>query len=385
MIYLDNASTTQVNSEFRDLIDKYLFDNYGNASSLHSFGAESKQAINVAREQIAKSFSTSKENIIFTSCGSEANTLAIVGLANHLKSLNLNHIITTKYEHHSVLNAMKEMERRGFEVTYLDVPNGLVRYDDFVAAVRKNTGLVSIMYVNNELGTRNDIKSIYEFCKSREILFHSDCVQAVCTETIELGKTADMISVSGHKIHAPKGIGCLCTLHKDFLSNIIFGGQQEYGIRPGTENVSNIAAFGKAVQLLTETKGMITTRIDMVSLVFGGRLLRLSEELGFKFECNTPTPYKSSKILSIRFPCVDAETLVLMLGAKGVCVSAGSACDSHSAKPSHVLKAIGLTDEEARSTIRISFSDYTTVEEVIDAADIIAECVNSLTGMEEHN
>lgn len=378
MIYLDNASTTQVDTSVKNLIDKYLYESYGNAGSVHSFGAESKRAVDVARNQIATSLITSPENVIFTSCGSEANTLAIVGLANHLQSLHLNHIITTKYEHHSVLNATKEMERRGFEVTYLDVPDGLVQYKDFVAAVRDNTGLVSIMYVNNELGTKNDIKPIYDFCKKREILFHSDCVQAIGTETIELGKTADMVSISGHKIHAPKGVGCLCTLYKNFISNTIFGGQQEFGIRPGTENVASIVAFGQAMQNLSENKEQISTRIDTVSLGFGGRLLQLSEELGFKFECNTSTSRNTSKILSLRFNNIDAETLVIMLGERGVCVSAGSACSSHSSEPSHALKAIGLTDEQARSTIRVSFSDYNTVTEAHEAAEIVADCVSLL-------
>ena len=378
MIYLDNASTTQVDTSVKNLIDKYLYKNYGNAGSVHSFGAESKRAVDVARNQIATSLITSQENVIFTSCGSEANTLAIVGLANHLQSLHLNHIITTKYEHHSVLNAMKEMERRGFEVTYLDIPNGLVQYKDFVAAVRDDTGLVSIMYVNNELGTKNDIKPIYEFCKKREILFHSDCVQAIGTETIELGKTADMVSISGHKIHAPKGVGCLCTLYKNFLSNTIFGGQQEFGIRPGTENVASIVAFGQAMQNLSENKEQISTRIDTVSLGFGGRLLQLSEEQGFKFECNTSSNRNTSKILSLRFNNIDAETLVIMLGERGVCVSAGSACSSHSSEPSHALKAIGLTDEQARSTIRVSFSEYNTVTEAHEAAEIVADCVSLL-------
>lgn len=383
MIYLDNASTTQVDTSVKNLIDKYLYENYGNAGSVHSFGAESKRAVDVARNQIAASLITSQENVIFTSCGSEANTLAIVGLANHLQSLNLNHIITTKYEHHSVLNAMKEMERRGFEVTYLDVPNGLVQYNDFVAAVRDNTGLVSIMYVNNELGTKNDIKPIYELCKKREILFHSDCIQAIGTETIELGKTADMVSISGHKIHAPKGVGCLCTLYKNFLSNTIFGGQQEFGIRPGTENVASIVAFGQAMQNFYENKEHISTRIDTVSLVFGGRLLQLSEERGFKFECNTSTSRNTSKILSLRFNNIDAETLVIMLGERGVCVSAGSACSSHSSEPSHALKAIGLTDEQARSTIRVSFSEYNTVAEAHEAAEIVADCVSILNSIGE--
>lgn len=378
MIYLDNASTTQVDVNLKSLIDRYLYNQYGNAGSIHTFGTEAKQAIEFARNQVANSLGATSENIIFTSSGSEANTLAIVGLANHLNKLHLKHIITTKYEHHSVLNAMKEMERRGFDVTYLDVPNGLIQYNDFLSAVRKDTGLVSIMYVNNELGTKNDIEPIYKFCQKREILFHSDCVQAVGTETVELGKTADIISVSGHKIHAPKGVGCLCTNHKEFLSNVIFGGQQEFGIRPGTENTAYIVAFGQAMENLSSNREKISKQIDTVSLAFGGKLLQLSEEQGFKFKCSTSSVHNLSKILSLRFDYIDAETLVIMLGERGLCVSAGSACSSHSSVPSHALKAIGLTDEEARSTIRISFSDYNTAQEAREAAKIVAECVGLL-------
>lgn len=378
MIYLDNASTTQVDVNLKSLIDRYLYNQYGNAGSIHTFGTEAKQAIEFARNQVANSLGATSENIIFTSSGSEANTLAIVGLANHLNKLHLKHIITTKYEHHSVLNAMKEMERRGFDVTYLDVPNGLIQYNDFLSAVRKDTGLVSIMYVNNELGTKNDIEPIYKFCQKREILFHSDCVQAVGTETVELGKTADIISVSGHKIHAPKGVGCLCTNHKEFLSNVIFGGQQEFGIRPGTENTAYIVAFGQAMENLSSNREKISKQIDTASLVFGGKLLQLSEEQGFKFKCSTSSVHNLSKILSLRFDYIDAETLVIMLGERGLCVSAGSACSSHSSVPSHALKAIGLTDEEARSTIRISFSDYNTAQEAREAAKIVAECVGLL-------
>lgn len=378
MIYLDNASTTQVDVNLKPLIDRYLYNQYGNAGSIHTFGTEAKRAIEFARGQVANGLGATSENVIFTSSGSEANTLAIVGLANHLENLHLKHIITTKYEHHSVLNAMKEMEQRGFEVTYLDVPNGLVQYEDFLSAVRDDTGLVSIMYVNNELGTKNDIEPIYKFCQKREILFHSDCVQAVGTETVELGKTADIISVSGHKIHAPKGVGCLCINHKEFLSNVIFGGQQEFGIRPGTENTAYIVAFGQAMKNLSSNKEKMSKQIDTVSLAFGGKLLQLSEEQGFKFKCSTSSVHNLSKILSLRFDYIDAETLVIMLGERGVFVSAGSACSSHSSVPSHALKAIGLIDEEARATIRISFSDYNTVQEAREAAKIVAECVGLL-------
>lgn len=381
MIYLDNASTTQVDPSLKEFIDTYLYELYGNAGSIHNFGIAARNAIDTARNKIAESLATSQENIIFTSCGSEANTLAIIGLANHLKDTKHNHIITTKYEHRSVLNSMKEMERMGFEVTYLDVPNGLVQYDDFVATVRENTGFASIMYVNNELGTKNDIAPLYEFCKKRGIVFHSDCVQAVGTELIELGKTADMVSISGHKIHAPKGIGCLCTLYKEHLSNTVYGGQQEFGIRPGTENTASIVAFGEEMKNVSENRDWITSHIGKLTCAFGDRLLQLSQKRGFKFKSNISC-HQSSKIMSLCFENIDAGTLVIMLGECGLCVSAGSACSSHSSEPSHVLKAIGLTSEQARSTIRVSFSDYNTTDEVCSAAEIIADCVSLLVDME---
>lgn len=383
MLYFDNASTTKVDPRYRELILNSLFDNYGNAGSIHRFGAKSKEVLDNSRLQVATALNAQPENIVFTSSGSEANTLAILGIANHLKRLNLNHIITSKYEHHSVLNAMKEMERQGFDVTYLDVPNGLVNYDDFVAAVRDDTGFVSIMYVNNELGTKNDIRKIYEFCRHREIIFHSDCVQAVGSAVVKLGVTADMITISGHKIHAPKGVGCLCTLHKDFLTNIICGGQQEFGIRPGTENIAFISAFGQAMYNITQELSTINYKVKVVSMAFGGRLVRGCKENNIAFACSTSSPSNTDKIISIRFDGIDAETLVLMLSERGLCVSSGAACSSHSSEPSHALKAIGLTDEEARSTIRVSFSDYNTVEEAYEAVAIIIDCLKFLKGIGE--
>lgn len=383
MIYLDSASTTAVDKELTKVINMYLYEFYGNAGSPHKFGRTCRNVIEEARNQISHAVNVNSDGVIFTSCGSEANTLAIVGLANHLQSLNLNHIITTKYEHHSVLNAMKEMERYGFEVTYLDVNNGVVSCDELNEAIRDNTGLVSIMCVNNEIGSVNNIQQIYAFCKNRRILFHSDCVQAFGTVPIDMEAMADMITLSGHKIHAPKGIGCLCVKNKQLLSNIIYGGEQEFGLRPGTENVANIVAFGSMAQYAVENREQIFTHIEQVSMCFGARLMKLCDENHIVYHFNSPHFRNTPKILSVRFDDVEAETLMMLLDANGVCVSAGSACSSHSTKPSHVLKAIGLTDEEARSTIRISFSDYNTVEEVERAAEIIVQCILQLQHMRE--
>lgn len=381
MIYLDNASTTQVSVKFKDIIDKYLYSNFGNAGSPHLMGGKSKKAIDSARRQVASFVNTEPDNIIFTSSGSEANTMAILGLSKHLSDLNLKHIITSKYEHHSVLNAMKEMERRGFEVTYLDVSSGMVSYDDFVSNVRDDTGLVSIMYVNNEIGAVNDVKSIYKFCQEREILFHSDCVQAAGVNPIDMNEIADLVSISGHKIYAPKGIGCLCAKHKQFLSNVIFGGEQEYGLRPGTENVAYIAAFGMATYYANANMNYAVQKLNSLNSEFMNSLYELCNENDIKIHINSASPTHSPKILNIRFEGIDANTLVLMLSNAGVCVSAGSACSSHSMKPSHVLKALGYTDENARESIRISFSEKDTIDNMNEAARIIVDCVKVLRKM----
>lgn len=385
MIYLDNASTTEVSKDYREIINHYLFNDYANAGSIHRFGEQSKKAIENARNEVAKALYVNPTNIIFTSSGSEANNLAILGLEKYFRKSRMKHIITTKYEHHSVLNAIKELERKGYEVTYLDVPDGIVRYEDFIKAVRKDTVFASIMYVNNELGTENDIKSIYKFCQNNCILLHSDCVQAMGTKHINMNTHADLISVSGHKIHAPKGIGCLCIKEPELLQSIIFGGEQEFGLRAGTENVAFIAAFGEAMCYAKAARATTNQHIQSVKKAFVEKFKELCEKELIKYQFHTSSDIAESKICSIGIDDVDAETLVVMLGEQGVCVSAGAACSSHSSQPSHVLKAIGLSDKVARETIRVSFSQYNTVEEVCKAAQIIVNCVNELRELQEEN
>lgn len=378
MIYLDNASTTKVSNDLKSIIDKFLYENYGNAGSTHNLGQKSKAAIEEAKGLLSFAFHTQEDNIIFTSSGSEANTLAIIGLADYLENIGAKHIITSSYEHHSVLNSMKEMERRGFDVTYLIPQNGVVSVEDFSKAIRTDTGFASIMYVNNELGTKNNIEELYTICRENNIIFHSDCVQAIATEHLDMEKIADMISVSGHKIHAPKGVGCLCTKVKEHLSNIIYGGEQEFGLRPGTENVAFIVAFGYAANYAYITHKITTEKLYQLTSVFGYNLMKLCDKENIKVYFNAASPYKIPKICSVRFDDIDAETLTMLLSNKGVCVSAGAACSSRSSEPSHVLKSIGLTDEEARATIRVSMSEYNTDEEMETAAKIIVECVKSL-------
>ena len=382
MIYLDNASTTEVSVEFRQIINRYLYENYANAGSIHGFGNISRKAVENARMEVAKSLNVSPENIIFTSSGSEANNMAVLGMEEYFRKSNMKHIITSEYEHHSVLNSMKELENRGYNVTYLNVPSdGVVKFEDFVKAVRNDTVFASIMYVNNELGTENDIKKIYDFCKKNNILLHSDCVQAMGTHHIDMFDFADMISISGHKIHAPKGVGCLCIKQPELLKSIIFGGEQEFGLRAGTENVPFIVAFGKAMCFAKALRTTTANNIEVIKGAFVDKFKELCEKELIKYSFHASSDILKSKICSIGIEGVDAETLVIMLGDNGVCVSAGAACSSHSSEPSHVLKAIGLSDQEARETIRVSFSRYNTIEEVKNAAQIIVDCIVDLKSL----
>lgn len=382
MIYLDNASTTEVSVEFRQIINRYLYENYANAGSIHGFGNISRKAVENARMEVAKSLNVSPENIIFTSSGSEANNMAVLGMEEYFRKSNMKHIITSEYEHHSVLNSMKELENKGYNVTYLNVSSdGVVKFEDFIKAVRNDTVFASIMYVNNELGTENDIKKIYDFCKKNNILLHSDCVQAMGTHHIDMFDFADMISISGHKIHAPKGVGCLCIKQPELLKSIIFGGEQEFGLRAGTENVPFIAAFGKAMCFAKALRTTTANNIEVIKGAFVDKFKELCEKELIKYSFHASSDILQSKICSIGIEGVDAETLVIMLGDNGVCVSAGAACSSHSSEPSHVLKAIGLSDQEARETIRVSFSRYNTIEEVKNAAQIIVDCIVDLKSL----
>jgi len=377
MIYLDNAATTKVSPEVLEAMTPYFSDVYGNPESIHSAGRKAAKAIEKAREQVAVPIGADPSNIIFTSGGSEANTLAIVGLADYLKSVGRTHIITTKVEHHSVLNAIKSLFDSGFEVTWLDVDrDGDIPPERVAEAMRENTGLVSIMAVNNEIGNRYPIERIGEICRSAGALFHTDCVQAYCGTNIDVDLSCiDFLSASGHKVHAPKGVGFLYARHKEFLRPVIHGGSQEYELRGGTHNVPYIVGLGKAAEL-SHAEWLHDTYAygKKVGAIRNGVLSQLSGVYV------NGTPHYNSKTLNLRFDDVDGETLLMLLDSQGVEVSAGSACSAHYAVPSHVLSAIGLTEDEARSSIRVSVSQYTTGEEIEEAIRLIIDSVNQLRG-----
>lgn len=374
MIYLDNAATTKVADDVLREMLPYFSDIYGNAGSIHSAGRRAEAAMQEARGRCASGIGANPENIIFTSGGSEANSLAIMGVADYLKRIGKTHIITTQFEHHSVLECMKPLFYKGFEITYLR-PNrhGIIEVSSVKDAIRQNTGLVSIMHVNNELGTMMDIESIGHLCQLAGCFFHTDCVQSYGQFLISVDQYGiDFLSASGHKINAPKGVGLLYTRCKEVLSPIIHGGSQEYGLRGGTENIAGIVGFGAASE--------IAFREDHRAFFEELRTEFLSELVSLKvegFHLNG-APDKGSKIVNLRFDEIDGETLLLFLDSQGVMVSAGSACSAHSAVPSHVLTSIGLTDNQARSSIRVSFSPDTTLDEVKDAAAIIADTVKKL-------
>ena len=381
MIYMDNASTTQVSPEVLVAMLPYFTERYGNAGNIHTMGLEAERAVEEARCAVAKPVNADANNIIFTSGGSEANSLAIVGLLPYLKKIGKMHIITSTIEHHSVLESMRHAISEGFEVTFIPpTVGGMTDMEQIKNAMRKDTGLMSFMYINNEIGSANNIEEIGNLCYENSILFHTDCVQAYCKKEINVNKMhVDFLSVSGHKIHAPKGIGFLYARNKYLLQPIIHGSKsQEFGLRGGTENVPYIVGFGEA----SKHNNSWDFRCGVKASEMRDALTMKLRSAGIAFHING-YPDFYSRIINLRFDDVDGETLLLMLNSKGLLVSAGSACSAHEAKPSHVLTEIGLSDSEARSSVRFSFSEYTTKSEVQEAAEIVAESIKQLLAAKE--
>lgn len=380
MIYLDNAATTKVSEEVVKTMLPYFAEHFGNPSSLHYSGQYAKGIIEQSKLDILDLLNAKQGDVIFTSSASEANTLAIIGLEKYLTSINKKHIITTKVEHKSVLKAFQKMESEyGFEVTYLDVGRvntdevGTISIDDLEKSIKDNTGLVSIMYVNNELGSVNNIEKIGKIVNKKGILFHTDCVQAIGTMPLDVVKYhIDFLTVSGHKINAPKGIGFLYARDKELLNPIILGGMQEYGLRAGTENVPYVAGMAKAFYKAIDNLEISKCDIDIIRNSFISKLL--------KYDNNSLISFNSTqgKIINMKVDNVDGQSLLLLLNDKGIAVSTGSACNSKVVEPSYVLKSIGLTDDEARSSIRISLCTDISVDKIDEAARTICDSINTL-------
>ena len=321
--------------------------------------------------------------MIFTSGGSESNNTVFQGLRHKLSDLGKKHIVVSAIEHDSVLRAAEMLTKDEFYITYVQ-PNekGVVTADAVEAAIREDTGLVSVMYVNNETGAVNNIHAIGQICKIHSVIFHTDCVQAAGQFPIDVDADyIDFASISSHKLYGPKGVGALYVRDKSFSPLISGGAEQEFGLRGGTENVYGIVGFGKACELAKENLRENNIQLSILKQKFYTQLMNELQELGIGRESvrvNGRPVIESGKTLNLCFSGVDAETMLLMLNTKGVYVSAGSACSSHEAKPSHVLLAMGLTPEEARSSLRFSFSKYNTDNEIECAAQIIASCIFAL-------
>lgn len=377
-VYADNAATTPVSKSVFEAMQPYFTKYYGNASSIYSIGRDSKKALETARETVANCLGAKPNEIFFTSCGSESDNWALKGIAHKMAKKGKKHIITSVFEHHAILHTCKILEKEGFEVTYLNVhSNGIVRPDELEAAIREDTAIVSIMYANNEIGTIQPIPEIGEICKKHGVIFHTDAVQAVGNVHINVKEqNIDLLSLSGHKFHAPKGIGALYIRNGIKMPNLIEGGAQERGRRAGTENIASIVglsvALKEACSTIDEKAKRLTEMRDR--LIDGALKIERSRLNGDRVK-------RLPGNINMCFEGIEGESLLLKLDLNGVCASSGSACTSGSLDPSHVLLAIGLPHEVAHGSLRISFSDQNTEEDVDYILDILPKIVSDLRSM----
>lgn len=382
MIYLDNAATTRADpSVLASMVS--MISEYGNPGSIHMAGVTPQRMIRDARESVAAFMGCQPSQVIFTSGGSEGNSMVIRGILPHLDEIGRTEIVVSAAEHDSVMRAAFSAIGDGYDVRTIPVgSDGCVDPHNLELAITTNTGLVSIMYVNNELGSKNDVKALAEVCHSHGVLFHTDCVQAAGFEKLDVDDIGcDFATISAHKFHGPKGVGAVYVRDKSLLTPLIYGGDdQEFGLRGGTENVPGVSAMGFVCDLIRPSLDKDTVHISTIKQLFYSELISRLHSAGLDdiLSVNGPPVIHPGKILNLRFTGVDSETLVLALSGEGVCVSSGSACNSHSVRPSHVLTAIGLTDDEARSSVRISFSRDNSKLEVVAAAQAMARCVEAL-------
>lgn len=398
MIYLDNSATTPIHPEVLKAMMPYLKGGYGNAGAVYRIGRESAKAIQKAREQVAQLFNASADQIVFTSGGSEGNNMVFsYGMRCMLEERGKKHVVISQIEHDSVYEAATHMFKPSgkadikddFYTQFIHIKSdGTVDVKHLEALLDEDEsiGLVSVMYVNNETGAVNPINHIGEICRERGIMFHTDCVQAAGCHTIDTNTIGcDFATISGHKIHAPKGIGAIYIKDKTLARSLIYGGaNQEFGLRGGTENVAGIVGLGKACDLICSDFGTQRVTVSLLKRLFYGNMISYLKEANLedKIHVNGASVGDVGKTLNLRVENIDSETLLLMLDAKGVCISAGSACHSHKSEPSRVLTAMGLSDDEARDSVRISFSSTNTPTEVEEAASIFSSCISALAGLQ---
>lgn len=377
-IYADNAATTKVAPEVVDAMLPYFTETYGNPSSIYNEGRTARVAVEKAREQVANAIGASPKEIYFTGSGSEADNWALRSTARALSKKG-NHIITSAVEHHAVLHTCQDLEKQGFEVTYLPVDKyGMVSPDDVKAAIKDTTIMISIMFANNEIGTIMPIAEIGKIAKEAGVVFHTDAVQAVGNVEIDVkSMNIDMLSLTAHKFHGPKGCGALYVRQGVKLMSFITGGAQERMRRAGTENVPGIVGLGKAIELATAN---IKEKQEKLTALRDRYIKKVLETVPYSRLNGHPTERLAGNA-NISFEYIEGEGLLLSLDMKGIAASSGSACTSGSLDPSHVLLAIGLKHEQAHGSLRTSFGEDTTVEDIDYMVDAIAEIVARLRSM----
>lgn len=377
-MYFDNAATTRLDDEVLQEMLPYLKENYGNASSIYKLGRESRKAVEESRERISKVLNCKPNEIYFTAGGSESDNTAIKGIAKANKKKG-NHIITSKIEHPAVLETCKQLEKEGFEITYISVDeNGIVDLEELKKSIKPTTILITIMFANNEIGTIQPIEEIGKIAKESNIYFHTDAVQAVGNAKIDVQKlNIDSLSLSGHKIYGPKGIGALYVKTGVKFEKFIDGGHQERNKRAGTENVAGIVGIGKSIELAYENLNEHNKKIKELRDYY---VEQVKEKIPY-IKINGDMEKRLPGNCNISFRFIEGEGLLLNLDLKGICASSGSACTSGSLDPSHVLLAIGLPHEIAHGSLRISIGKYNTKEEIDYLVENLVEIVNRLREM----
>lgn len=358
--YFDNSATTKIDTKVLEEMIPFLTEKYGNASSIYSLGRESRKAIDISRDKVAKALNADSKEIYFTNSGTESDNWALKGIAYANKEKG-KHIITSNIEHHAILHTCKYLEKQGFEITYLSVKeNGIVNIEDLRNAIREDTILISVMFANNEIGTIQPIKEIGKIAEEKNIYFHTDAVQAVGNIDIDVkDMNIDLLSLSAHKFNGPKGIGALYIKEGIKIDNLLHGGSQEKNRRPSTENVAGIVGLGKAIELATKnipekTKHLLALREKAIK-----GLLQIPETI-----LNGDPEKRLPGNVNVCIKYIEGESILLMLDQLGICASSGSACTSGSLEPSHVLLALGRPHEIAHGSLRLSFSKDNTEEEV---------------------
>lgn len=381
-IYLDNAATTQVSGDVLNEMMPYFTSVYGNSNSLHSFGRDADNGVDIARDRIAQTIGANSNEIFFTSGGTEANNWAIRGIAYANKDRG-KHIIVSSIEHHSILETCKDLQKEGFEVSYLPVDDtGLVSVTELLHEIRPDTILVSIMAVNNEVGTIQHVRAIGEIVKDFKAYFHTDAVQAFGVIDLNVEEmNIDLMTISGHKIHGPKGIGALYVKKGVPIKKLMFGGEQENNKRGGTLNVPAIVGFGKACENAKRDMKVVNKKLNELSNYF---IKKVEYEIP-NIRINANMRQKTPGIVNISFKYIDSESIIIKLDLKGICVSAGSACSSGSLEKSHVLKAMGLEMDEVNGAVRFSFGVDVSKDDIDYVVRTLVEVVEELREMSPIN